>query len=156
MKEQYLTEIELPVWADPQGDVILEKSRDYCYLYFDCWLEKELWINEEVTWADYIGKITFNNAWAVKSLDIEFYDIYPKEESIYKSSICRVENSLWLEEMTMKRSKTYKEWLSWDERIYKHFHFSGHDNYFDIIAENYKVEKILKKDIKHYENLWTQ
>lgn len=150
MKEQYLTEIELPIWADPQGDVILEKSRDYCHIYFDCWEDNE------PTYSNYIGKIIFENAWAVKSLDVEFYEIYPKEEWKFKSSICIVENSIWLDEMIMKRAKIYTEWLNWDKRTYKHFHFSGHDNYFDIIAENYTVEKILKTEIKYYEKLWTE
>ncbi len=148
MKKQYLTEIELPIWADPQGDVILEKSRDYCYVYFDCWE------NNEPTYSDYIGKLIFENAWAVTSLDVEFYGIYPEEDWKYKSSICIVENSLWLEEMIAKRASFYKEWLTWDKSEYKHFHYPGHDNYFDIIAEDYKVEKVLKKDIKYYKKLW--
>lgn len=58
-----------------------------------------------------------------------------------------MENSFWLDEIIMKRANVYKEWLDWDKRTYKHLHFSGHDNYFDIIAENYIVKKALKTDI---------
>ncbi|AZA98285.1 hypothetical protein EG359_01110 [Chryseobacterium joostei] len=145
---QYLTETELPIWADPQGNVIMEKCRDHCFLYFDCWLDNE------PTYADYIGKITFQNAWAVTSLDIEFYDIYPKEEFKYKSSIFVVENSLWLKEMFEKRVKHYDNWTGWKDKIYHHFHFAGHNNYFDIIAESYKVEKIPKTKTQYFKRLW--
>ncbi len=52
--QSYLTEIELPIWQDPQGDVIMEKSRDYCHIYFGCW------VNEKPGEpADYIGKLEF-------------------------------------------------------------------------------------------------
>ncbi len=77
----------MPIWTDPQNDIILEKSRDYCYLYYNCWEDNQL--------ADlgYIGKLTFENAWAIKSLDVEFYDTYPKDLE-YKFSICKVKKSL--------------------------------------------------------------
>ncbi|WP_316771527.1 hypothetical protein [Pedobacter frigiditerrae] len=148
MKAQYLTEIELPIWADPQGDLMLEKSRDDCHVYFDCWEDNK------PTYANYIGKIIFENAWAVKSLDIEYYDIFPIEDWKYKSSICVVENSCWLDEMIQVRTRHYNNWTKWKDKNYRHFHCKGHDNYFDIIAENYKVEKVLKKDVEHYEKLW--
>ena len=90
----------------------------------------------------------------MQSLDLERYDIYSEKEWKYKSSICIVENSIWLNEMILKRAKSDTFWLKKDKKIYKHFHFSGHDNYFDIIAEEYTVEKILKKDINDYEALW--
>ncbi len=47
----------------------------------------------------------------------------------------------------------YQQLLTWDKRIYKHFYFTGHDNYFDIIAENCKVEKISRliySNLKNY------
>ncbi len=53
MEEQYLIEIELPIWQDPQGNLMLEKCREHCYLYFDCWEEPENWKNNEVAWANY-------------------------------------------------------------------------------------------------------
>ncbi|MBD0254344.1 MAG: hypothetical protein ICV83_01390, partial [Cytophagales bacterium] len=75
MNEQYLVEIELPFWQDPQGDLIMEKSRDYCRLYCGCWDEQN-----PPDYAIYIGRIEFVDAWAVRSMDVEFYDVYTKEE----------------------------------------------------------------------------
>lgn len=147
-KEQYLTEIELPLWADPQGNVFLEKSRAHCFLYFDCWE------NNAPTNANYLGKIIFENAWAVQSLDVEFYDIYAKEELRFKSSIFVVENSLWFKDMWEKRAKIYDNWTGWKDKTYQHFHFAGHDNYFDVIAEKYSVEKVIKSEIKDDKLSW--
>jgi hypothetical protein len=148
MKEQYLNEIELPIWQDPQGDLIIEKGREFCCIYFACWKD-----NEAAEYADYIGKITFENAWAVKSLDVEFYDIRPKVDWQFKSSICIVENSEWLDEVIGIRSKYYDNWTRWKDREYKHYLVRGHDNYFEVIAENFFVEKVSKKNFDRYTEL---
>lgn len=144
---QYLTEIELPIWADPQGNVVMEKSRDHCCIYFACWEDNV------PTYSNYLGKITFINAWAVNSLDVEFYDIYPKEDWKYKSSITIVENSVWLSHVMIQRTKHYDNWTKWKDKSYKHYHFSGHDNYFDVIAEDFMVEKIALADEPKYARL---
>ncbi len=81
------------------------------------------------------------NAWAVRSLDIEYYDIYPKEDFKYHSSIFIVENSRWLKEMIEKRERYYNNHTKWKDKKYKHYVIKGHDNYFEIIAEDYKVKK---------------
>jgi len=151
LKEEYLTELKLPIWQDPQGNLIIEKCRDNCFVYFNCWSDK--WINDEVTWADYIGKITLENSWAIKSMDIEFYDIYTKEDQKHKSSIYIVENSLWLNKMIEKREKHYNNWTKWKDKKYNHYHIKSHDNYFDIIAESYSIEKIKKTDNHYFKRL---
>jgi len=150
MEEQYLTEIELPIWKDPQGDLIIEKGREFCSVYFACWE------NNEPEYANYVGKITFENAWAVKSLDVEYYDIYPKGDFQFKSSIYIVENSKWLDEVIGIRSKYYDNWTKWKDKEYKHYLVRGHDNYFEIVAENYVVEKVDKKDFDRYVELLTE
>ncbi len=148
MEEQYLIELELPIWQDPQGNVILEKCRNNCYLYFDCWEDNT------PTYANYFGKITMYNAWAVKSLDVECYDIYPKEDYKYRSSIFIVQNSQWLKEMIEKRAAYYDNWTGWKDKEYKHYLIRGHDNYFEIIAEKYSIETVKKEKNHYYERLW--
>jgi hypothetical protein len=148
MKEEYLTEIELPIWQDPQGDLIIEKGRDFCRVYFACWKD-----DEAGEYADHIGKIIFENAWAIKSLDVEFYDIRPKIDWQFKSSICTVENSKWLDEVIGMRSKYYDNWTKWKNKKYKHYLVRGHDNYFEIVAENFTVEKVDRKDFDRYREL---
>lgn len=118
----------------------MEKSRDYCHLYFGCWDEQN-----PPNYADYMGKIEFTDAWAVRSVDVEFYDIHPKEGYQFKSSIFIVENSVWLKEVLAIRNKYYSDnWTGWKDRTYKHYLVSSHDNYFEIIATDYRVERIDK------------
>ncbi len=139
--DQFLTEIELPVWQDPQGDVVMEKSRDYCQIYFDCWDEKK-----PPKQANYIAKLEFINAWAVRSVDIENYPVQPLGEYQFKSSIFVVENSSWLNDVFNLRNKYYSDnYTGWKDIEYKHFLVKGHDNYFEIIAQDYKVNKVKRR-----------
>lgn len=149
MEKAYLTEIELPFWQDPQGNVILEKCRDACHIYCNCWEDNT------PTYASYYGKISLKNAWAVKSLDVEFYDLHPKEEYQFKSSIFKVEHSVWLPKMIQERRSYYPEWKGYKNRTFHHYHIKGHDNYFDVIAEDYTAEKLPKTNTSHYKRLWT-
>lgn len=109
-----------------------------------------------MTWADYIAKLTFKNSWAVKSFDVEFYDIHTIDDPKYKSSIYIVENSLWLKDMMEKRENYYGNWTKWKDNKYYHYHIEGHDNYFDIIAEDYSIEKIMKNENHYYNRLWNE
>jgi hypothetical protein len=57
--------IPLEFWKDPQSDVIVIFSERECSVYFSCWTSA----GEP---ADFIGKLSFNGAAAVRSLDHEF------------------------------------------------------------------------------------
>lgn len=59
--KQYLTEIELPIWTDPQSDVILEKSRNYCHLYFNCWVDRTDKVNHSQRMKVSIAKQVLKN-----------------------------------------------------------------------------------------------
>ncbi|PWJ31141.1 hypothetical protein BC781_1251 [Sediminitomix flava] len=145
-EEQYLFEIELPIWQDPQGDLILEKSREYCYVYFGCWDKKS-----PPNYAEYIGRIEFINAWSVRSLDVEFYDIHPRGEYLYPSSIYIIKNSEWFKDVFNIRNEYYSDsWTKWKDKNYKHYLVKGHDNYFEIIAEDFEVKKIDKAQAGKY------
>lgn len=125
--------ISLNVWQDPQGNVVLRHSREDCDVFFGCW-------TQAAEPADYLCKLTFRNAWAVRGLCLEGFPYQIKEHR--RSCIYEVENSSWLEQVNEERLKNYSKWKSWDERKYKHFVVSGHDNYYDIVATEFEEQKI--------------
>ncbi len=43
--------------------------------------------------------------------------------------------------MIEKREKYYDSYTRWKDKEYKHYLIRGHDNYFEIIVEDCKVEK---------------
>ena len=126
--------IPLSEWKDPQGDVILKYSCKECIIYFGCWIASGIP-------ADYICKLTFDNAWAVRGYRLEFIP-YKIKENNYHSCILEIENSSWLKQVSEQRIKYYPNWQKWDKRNYRHFVIEGHDNYYDIIAVGYKEEII--------------
>ena len=90
------TEIPLKVWQDPQGDVVLlHYSRTECFIYFGCWIN-------DAEPADYLCKLTFHSASAVRCLRFE-YTPYLNREFKYRSSILIIENSQWLEQVNQQQ-----------------------------------------------------
>jgi hypothetical protein len=121
--------IPLKVWQDPQGDVVLHYSREDCSVYFGCWASAGVP-------ADYLCKLTFEDGWAVRGYCLESFP-YEIKEPHHRSCIYEVENSQWLEQVSQQRIKNYPEWKKWDQRAYRHYVVSGHDNYYDIVATNF-------------------
>lgn len=131
-------EIPLKVWQDPQGDVVLHNSRTECFIHFGCWISN-------IEPADYICKLIFHNVSAVRGFRFE-YTPHESKEFKYHSSISVIENSRWLEQLNEQRLKHHPEWEKLDEKKYKHFVVSGHDNYYDIIASGFDEEIISRND----------
>ena len=127
---QIAVAIPLKLWQDPQGNVVLRYSRETCLMYFGCWTDA----GEP---ADYLGQLTFHNAWAIRGLRLESHS-YKIKRHEYHSNILVVENSEWLPQVTEQRLKNYPEWKTWDTRKYFHYVVSGHDNYYDIIATGFE------------------
>lgn len=134
----HLTEVAvavpLKVWQDPQGNVVLNASREDCAVYFGCWIEAGIP-------ANYLCRLRFQNAWAVRGFSLGTPP-YKIEEIDYRSRIYYVENSRLLKEAVQQRTRDYPQWLSWDRKTYRHYVVSGHDNYFDIIASEFTEEII--------------
>jgi hypothetical protein len=126
--------LPLEVWQDPQGNVVLHHSREGCSVYFGCWAEA----GEP---ADYLCRLTFHHAWAVRGFNLECLP-YRAQEHNYRSYIYRVEGSAWLEQVSEQRQACYPEWKRWDGREYLHYVVSGHDNYYDVIAAGYNAQII--------------
>jgi hypothetical protein len=91
--------IPLNLWQDPQGDVVLHYSREECLVYFGCWVEAGVP-------ADYLGKLIFHNAWAVRGLCLEGSP-YKTKEPLYRSSLLVVQDSKWLHEVSEQRLQYY-------------------------------------------------
>ena len=128
--------IPLKVWQDPQGNPLLINSERRCEIFFGCW-------EEAGTPANYICRIEFNSAWAIRSYGIEYLPYEIKEQK--HSAIFEIENSKWLKESSDYRLKSYPEWKNWDKKIYHHFVVQGHDEFVEVLAESYKEETILLK-----------
>jgi len=130
--------IPLNVWQDPQGDVVLLHSREHCIIFFGCW-------SDDATPADYIGKLTFQRAWAVRGVRVEWHG-YHIASNNYRSSILSIENSRWLSQLTEQRRHLYPNWGARNAGEYLHYVVSGHDNYYEIIAMGFEETTVSLAD----------
>jgi hypothetical protein len=137
MMKQRAVPLPLKVWQDPQGDVVLYSSREGCNVSFGCW-------EAAGEPAEYICKLSFNHAWAVRGINSEYL---PYEyEANHRSCIYKIEDSLWLKNETEQRSKSYPEWREWDSRLYHHYVVSGHDNYVEVIAASFEEQVMSRSE----------
>ena len=136
MSKQIAIPIPLSVWQDPQGDVVLLHSRDRCTVSFACW-------ETNGAPANYLCRLTFNHAWAVRAVCSEI-DPYEYREHL-RSCIYEIQESEWLKRLSEERVALYPRWLEWDHKSYHHFLISGHDNYCEIIAEGFEEEIISRE-----------
>jgi hypothetical protein len=131
-KSEIAIPIPLNVWQDPQGNVVLHHSREECEVFFGCWKET----GEP---ADYLCKLTFRGATAVRGLCLDDLPYQIKEHR--RSCIYEVKNSIWLEQVKEQWLNRYPE-SNWDTAKDRHFFISGHDNYYDILATDFEEQKI--------------
>lgn len=128
--------IPLKAWQDPQGDVVLQHSRNGCTISFACW-------DDAGQPADYICKLVFDHAWAVRAVNSEFLPYEINEPQ--RSCVYEIKDSEWLIGISKQRSDYYPEWRNWDKRSYHHYVVRGHDNYCEVVAEAF-VERIVPRD----------
>jgi hypothetical protein len=129
--------IQLSVWQDPQGEVVLEHGSRECHVFFGCW-------SEAGVAAEFVAQVTFDWAWASRVVRTEFvpYRFEPNGETY----LLRVARSGWLAELTGQRLSNYPKWRDWDKRTYHHFVVVGHDSYVDVIAEKFSVQKLGRRE----------
>ena len=137
MIKQLAVPIPLKSWQDPQGDVVLHKSRASCTISFGCW-------EAAGEPSDYICQLSFSNAWAVRGINPE-YLLY-EYEAHHRSCIYEIEGSAWLKQESEMRSKCYPRWREWDSRLYRHYVVRGHDNYFEIIAASFEERVVSRSE----------
>jgi hypothetical protein len=125
--------IPLKVWQDPQSNPLLIFSESIRVVYIGCWIEAGVP-------ADYVCKIAFKAGWASRFYAIEHLPYEIKE--FHRSSVYEVKDSSWVKESSKRRLECYPEWKTWDNTTYRHFIIGGHDNYIEIIAEDFTEEII--------------
>lgn len=129
--------ITLEAWQDPQGDVVLKYSRQECIIFFGCWISS-------AEPADYIGELTFEQAWAVRGVCTEYMP-YRIKGKMPHSCIFEIQTSIWLDEASEQRVKSYPNWRKWDRRTYHHYVVDGHDNYYEILASGFSEGRVPRK-----------
>jgi hypothetical protein len=127
--------IPLEFWQDPQSDVILVYSEQECSLYFRCW-------SSAGVSADFIGKLSFTEASAVRSYLREFppYEIKLHE----RSYILKVEDSDLALEYADYRKLHYPRTPL---KEMTHYVVVGHDIYHEILASSFEAVTIYKNQI---------
>ena len=120
--------VPLEVWQDPQGDVVLHHDRGNCFVYFGCWTDA----GEP---ADYLCRLTFRHAWAVRGYRWEYFPYKIVLDS--RSCIYEVKNSRWLSGASAEYLKLYPECKGLKECKFHHYVIKGHDNYYEIIAAGF-------------------
>jgi hypothetical protein len=137
MPKEIAVPVPLKVWQDPQGDVVLHSSRGECNIYFGCW-------ESAGEPADYICKLIFNHAWAVRGGSSEYLPYEHKEH--HRTCIYEIVDSEWLRQKSERRSKSYPDWKKWDGKVYRHYLVGGHDNDYEIIAASFEEQVISRSE----------
>lgn len=129
--------IPLEIWQDPQGDIVLIYSERECSIYFGCWIRA----GEP---ADFIAQLSFQGAAICRSFTREFlpYQIQPGK---HHSFVLRVPNSDLIEEHARYRREHYPKERPRPEL--RHYVVVGHDIYHEILARDFKVTTIPKKNL---------
>ena len=128
--------IPLQFWQDPQGDVILIYGEHECSVYFNCWASAGVD-------AEFIGKLSFEGASAVRSFSREFipYQIEPQGE---KSWILQFPDSDLARDRVEYRKKHYPESPISEQT---QFVVVGHDVYHEILANKFAASTIPKVEV---------
>ena len=144
------TPVELEVWKDPQGYVLIRHIRDEAWLFFKCWEAT----GEETT---YIGCLHFEGVWHLSSTRFSEYKSYPDvEESDFRAYYIVVNNSPLLASLINDRQRHSPDWRNYDQRDYKHWIVESHDFYTDIVAAEVSFSTISGEEAEHCFKIWEQ
>jgi len=150
LKLDRATPIELNVWKDPQGFVIVEHVRDEAWLYFKCW-------EPEGTEAPYVGCLHFEGVWHVESSRFQRFRGYPDvEDTDLISYYLIVANSTLLTSLQSERASHSPEWRVYDKRVYKHWIVESHDFYTDIVATSASFSLVTGENASRLFEIWNK
>ena len=128
--------VPLSCWQDPQGDLVLIYSERECSVFFGCWVRS----GEP---ADYVGRLSFERAAAVRSYGREFIP-YQLPASGVHSYILRVSDSDFLREQVAYRLQHYPQFAG---PPMQHFVVVGHDIYHEVLAASFTEATIPAADL---------
>ena len=127
------TAIPIKSWQDPQGDIVLIYSEHECSIFFGCWVAS----GEP---ADYICRLSFQRAAAVRSFPREFLPYrFPLDAP--GPCILRIPDSDLLRELVVYRQRHYPQ-SPFDPSQHSHFVIHGHDIYHEILATGFSETTI--------------
>jgi hypothetical protein len=133
MKLETAIQIPMSVWPDPQGNPLLLLSERLTLVYLGCW-------ESSAKPANYACRLAFEHGWAARAMKVEFlpYDLVMTGTS----PLFEVVDSAYLREVDKWRQTAYPEWKTWDASVYRHFLVSGHDSYVEVIAKDFREDRI--------------
>jgi hypothetical protein len=120
--------IPLKCWQDPQGDIVQLYSEYECSIFFGCW-------NASSEPADYICRLSFEHAAAVRSFGREFIP-YRIPDHSHHSYILRVPDSDMQRDHVAYRQRHYPQWPC-NPTEHTHFVVVGHDIYHEVLATGF-------------------
>ncbi len=131
MKNQ-TTILPLPVWQDPQGDIVLRMSETNCNVYFGCW-------ESPGVGANYLANILFNGCTSSRYIKHEFIPYTVNNLTNEHSYILEINNSDWLNQEIAYRGNIYGDKLTINQR---HFLIKSNDMYIELLATDYALQTI--------------
>lgn len=96
-----------------------------------------------------LGKVTFSQCWATKTLATDFlpYHLTPHG---FHSYLLEVEESAWLAEQSQNRLENYPSWRDWDKATYHHYVLEGADRYVEVLAASFTAKMASAEECRHY------
>lgn len=148
MKKDCGIAVELSVWKDPQGYVLVEQTRDEAWLYFPCW-------SSAGVPADYVGCLHFKGVWHLSSTRFKNIRSYPDiDDTDLISYYLFVEDSSLLKTLEAERSAEDGDWRRYDQRQYTHWVVESHDYYTNIVADQVSFHKVSGQKAIRYVEIW--
>lgn len=137
--KSYAKAIELKEWQNHVEDVASIFSERKCNVYF------------YVRDSNIIGKLSFEGAWAFRSVRTEV-DPYVDSECDFSSYILEVFNSSWPSEIEFGFYTKFSKMNLHNES--KHYLVKGHDIYHEILCQKYNETYINENDEEYKYALW--
>jgi hypothetical protein len=142
--------IELSVWKDPQGYVLVEQTRDEAWLYFSCWS------SAGVT-ADHVGCLHFEGVWHLSSTRFKNIRSYPDiAESDLRSYYLAVADSSLLKKLETDRSAEDTDWRRYDQKQYTHWVVESHDYYTNVVASQVSFQQVTGQQAQKCFDVWNR
>ena len=140
---QSASAIQLPFWQAPQELLAITIANGTCQAFF------ALWDYDGNTIPGCLGKVTFSNVWATKTLSTDLLPYLLNPHSFH-SHLLEVDGSEWLAFESQNRLDTYPSWRTWDQTTYHHYVLEGAESYLEVLAADFKAEMAMPDEYKQY------
>ena len=135
--------IQLPFWQAPQDPLAMVSFNNTCQVFF------ALWDLDGHPIPNCLGKITFFQCWATKTLAADILPYFQNPHGFH-SYLLEVNESEWLAKQSQNRLEDHPTWRSWDKSVYHHYVMEGTESYLEVLGAGFTATMATAEESQHY------